>query len=295
MGAKFAVGRMWGWSFGESQQSSGLFAGPGQKLLVAAENGEYAEVQRLLAQGVDVNYTDGTRETALSKASRRGHTGVVQLMLKGSADPKASDKYGSTPLHEAAQGGHPAIVKLLLDAGADTQVKNKNGETAVMVAQAEQQYHSSDEAAALKLLEEWDPSKRALSLVGKIKQNFANMSASRTDKKALKNVFHSLDVNRDGSLQFEEFVQGMILFDPSSAPQLHANPELARPFFAEVDQDGNGAVDFAEFSMAAQNLRAQGVASEFEDMDENVSSWPTSVRRSLAEVSTSFNSSFKKT
>ena len=57
----------------------------------AADNGDVAEVRRLLAAGADVNCKTNRAETALHLAARRGHVDIVRLLLDHGADIDAQD------------------------------------------------------------------------------------------------------------------------------------------------------------------------------------------------------------
>ena len=57
----------------------------------------------------------------LHRAAESGNTAVLETMLACGFDPMAKDKDNVTPLHRAAMGGHPAAVRVLLqyDASVD--------------------------------------------------------------------------------------------------------------------------------------------------------------------------------
>jgi ankyrin repeat protein len=57
----------------------------------------------------------------LHRAAESGNTAVLETMLACGFDPMAKDKDNVTPLHRAAMGGHPSAVRVLLqyDASVD--------------------------------------------------------------------------------------------------------------------------------------------------------------------------------
>lgn len=144
-----------------------------QQLLEAARLGDRAAVERLIAEGADVNVRNELGLTALTLAAREGHPGVVETLLNLGADldiragtgiyteivpePGAGVEvtqnsnstvvdfskpakvnygrlYGETALIMAAQKGHAEIVRLLLTKGASIDMQTSDGKTALMKA-----------------------------------------------------------------------------------------------------------------------------------------------------------------
>ena len=101
-------------------------------LCAPAENGNVAEVNRLLAAGADVNATDW--DTALSKAAQQGNAEIALILLKAGADPNARVEAGTLPLLAASLRGDVEMVRMLLVAGADTAGTDEEGITALMWA-----------------------------------------------------------------------------------------------------------------------------------------------------------------
>lgn len=79
-------------------------------LIKAAEAGNLAEVEELLAKDGDVNAKDVTGETALYKAAFQGHAPVVAALLAKGADVNGVTSSGATPLMAAAYQGHEEVV-----------------------------------------------------------------------------------------------------------------------------------------------------------------------------------------
>ena len=82
-------------------------------LMRAASIGDTAQVQRLLANGVEVNARDMFENTALIFAAGGGHIDVVQLLLDRGADVDASNHINVTALKVAVSKGHVRIVQLI--------------------------------------------------------------------------------------------------------------------------------------------------------------------------------------
>lgn len=94
----------------------------------AASNGDVASVQKLIANGADVNAQDNHGYTALIDAASKGHLAILRLLLDANADPNLQTSYGATAL-SLASAHHPEVVRMLLDAGADV-----NKSTALVAA-----------------------------------------------------------------------------------------------------------------------------------------------------------------
>lgn len=83
-----------------------------QELIEAANRGDAAAVQRLLARGTDPNSQDSAGWTALRYAAAKGHGAVVQHLVASGADPNVRDDLLSqTALMTAAMMGHSAAVQ----------------------------------------------------------------------------------------------------------------------------------------------------------------------------------------
>ena len=136
-----------------------------RSLASAAGEGDLAEVDRLVAEGVNVN-ARGTQDATPLFWSLRDLSGFTKLLELG-ADPNVVFGDGGSVMHWAARaegtdflratlrhGGDPnlvagtfrrtplfeaigrndASIELLLDAGADIDARSSNGDTAAMVA-----------------------------------------------------------------------------------------------------------------------------------------------------------------
>ncbi len=108
-----------------------------QALIKAAQQGDVAAVETLLAKGADVNGKDGNGSTALIHASAEGMVPIVELLVRNGADVNAADNIGDTALMAAASEGHADVLKLLLSAGANVNARDRNGFSAVGFAQPE--------------------------------------------------------------------------------------------------------------------------------------------------------------
>lgn len=95
-------------------------------LLLAAQNGNAAMIERLLAGGADANAPlTKTADTALMIAARTGKTEAVKVLLDHRAQPNAKEAWGgTTALMWAISERHPDVAKMLIEHGADVNAKS---------------------------------------------------------------------------------------------------------------------------------------------------------------------------
>ncbi len=107
------------------------------QLIQAAQNGDLAQVQHLIAQGADVNAMDKSGRTALIIASEKGNVAMVKVLLAvKNIDVNAIIKISRTSaLMVACTYGHSNVVKALLAVnGIRVNAANPLGVTALMLA-----------------------------------------------------------------------------------------------------------------------------------------------------------------
>ena len=111
-------------------------SGPG--LIEAAQKGDLATVERLLARGVDIDARDGRGRTALLAATHGNHVAVARALIAAGAGVNAKDSIEDSPYLYAGAEGRSQIHKLTLAAGAATAIDkdhvNKLGWTALLEA-----------------------------------------------------------------------------------------------------------------------------------------------------------------
>ena len=91
-------------------------------LLKAAREGQTHRVNKLLADGADVDYTDKFGLTALHHAALDGSQDVVDVLLNAGADVNAEEELLGTPLTLAAAKARGDIAEILLASGASVHV-----------------------------------------------------------------------------------------------------------------------------------------------------------------------------
>ena len=105
-----------------------------KQLLEAAIAGDVTRLIDSLEKGVDIEYKDKERRTALALATNKGNELVARLLLERGADPEFKNSRGDTALIVAAFSGFLSITQLLLENGADIESSNMYGDTSIIVA-----------------------------------------------------------------------------------------------------------------------------------------------------------------
>jgi ankyrin repeat protein len=113
---------------------AGVTAGAGSEVADAAQRGDRAVVQKLLASKADVNAAQVDGATALHWAVYRGDLELTDILIRGGANVKAANRARVTPLAMASLYGNAALIDRLVKAGADVKERGPNGETMVMFA-----------------------------------------------------------------------------------------------------------------------------------------------------------------
>ena len=88
---------------------------PHSALHTAAENGNLEEVQRLVEDGIALDYGDSFGRTALWGAAKSGHSSIIQFLLQNGSCTNIPDCEGMTPIEIAARKGHWDVVDEFLE------------------------------------------------------------------------------------------------------------------------------------------------------------------------------------
>ncbi len=97
--------------------------------------GDVLRVNKLIADGTDVNATDKFGSTALMLASQDSGVDVMEILLNNGSNIDFQNSQGRTALMIAAKNGQRKAVELLLDHNADVHIKDQDDKTALKWAQ----------------------------------------------------------------------------------------------------------------------------------------------------------------
>ncbi len=106
----------------------------------AVYDGDVERVQRLIADGADVNLANNYGANPMQLAAEVANVELLKLLLDASADPDSANPEGQTALMLVARTGNVAAATLLVDQGATVDAREQWGlQTALMWAAARQQ------------------------------------------------------------------------------------------------------------------------------------------------------------
>jgi hypothetical protein len=106
-----------------------------RELLVAAENGDLADIKRLKLKRANLLGADYDGRTALHIAAKRGHMNVVKFLVSSvpGINVNAQDTMHSTPYTEARKAGHNDVADFLFANGA-TEMDNSGAGASLCTA-----------------------------------------------------------------------------------------------------------------------------------------------------------------
>ncbi|XP_061354143.1 ankyrin repeat domain-containing protein EMB506, chloroplastic [Gastrolobium bilobum] len=95
---------------------------------------QISSMDKLLENGLDIDFLNKEGLTALHKAIIGRKEAVISHLLRKGASPHVKDKDGATPLHYAVQVGAKQTVKLLIKYKVDVNVADNDGWTPLHIA-----------------------------------------------------------------------------------------------------------------------------------------------------------------
>ena len=103
-------------------------------LIEACRKGPLSKVEKLLEQGVPINWQDKDGHTPLLAAAYEGASVILSFLIDKGANVQVTDHEGRTALMMAVKADSLRKVEILLSEGAQVNVKDKKGMTALMYA-----------------------------------------------------------------------------------------------------------------------------------------------------------------
>jgi len=104
-------------------------------ICIAAQGGHVDMAEFLIAQGADVNAGHPQLGcTPLHEAAQEGKAEMARFLLSKGAKINATDRTGATPLHTAAWWGRAAVAQVLIASGANVNATDRKGRTPLAVA-----------------------------------------------------------------------------------------------------------------------------------------------------------------
>jgi len=103
-------------------------------LIYAVNNSSLNTVKTLLRYDADVNHITGRRETSLLLAVKNMDFEIAETLVRYGAEVNFQGNYGAAPLHFASIYGYSGIADLLLYYDAEPDIKTNDGTTPLMAA-----------------------------------------------------------------------------------------------------------------------------------------------------------------
>ncbi|MGQ3890082.1 ankyrin repeat domain-containing protein [Legionella sp. CNM-1927-20] len=109
-------------------------------LYTAAEMGQVAVINTLIALGAKVDIPYKTGATPFFIAAKNGHADAINALIKNLSAKEVAELVnkpttdGATPLYIAAQNGHIAVINTLIALGAKVDIPHKTGATPLFIA-----------------------------------------------------------------------------------------------------------------------------------------------------------------
>jgi uncharacterized protein len=105
-----------------------------QTMLEAAERGDIAGVERLIASGSPIDQANASRQTPLLLAVQNNHLAVATRLIDAGANINAQAANQDTPWLLAGALGRTAMLRHMLPKGPDFRVRNRFGGNALIPA-----------------------------------------------------------------------------------------------------------------------------------------------------------------
>ena len=109
-------------------------AGAGAPLLEAAERGDTAGVDRLIAAGAPIDAANASGQTPLLLAVQNNHLAIATRLIDAGADINAQAANQDTPWLLAGALGRTAMLRHMLPKGPDFAIRNRFGGNALIPA-----------------------------------------------------------------------------------------------------------------------------------------------------------------
>jgi cytohesin len=116
-----------------------------RSLMAAVQARDVRMVEKLIAQGVPVNFCDEKFQyTPLSWAAENGSARIARRLIAAGADVNARDWLNQTPLWSAVTYDRVRVVRVLLEAGAQVNITDDSGDSLLQNAIWSESFRSLD-------------------------------------------------------------------------------------------------------------------------------------------------------
>lgn len=228
---------------------------------------DWQEVTSLMAVGgLHPNQKElSTGMITLHRAAADGQAEVLLWCIKEKADVDARTYMGRSPLHFACDGCRPRCIRILLEHHADCNIRSLSSLTPLhLCCQANSLeavsalLHDPQQVVDIDAEDNRNRRAEALTTDRQILRVLRKYRASIDDRRrallveqCLHRLFKFFDVNADGCIHPEEWVDTMTLLAEFFEHHCDNSIQL---MFEDIDKDQSGAIDWDEFKASHVDL-----------------------------------------
>lgn len=237
------------------------------ELLIMETEVEWDEIGKLMATpGLHPNFKEFcTGVTTLHRAAYAGQAEVLLWCINDKGDVNARTLLGRSPLHYACDGHQTRCIRELMEHKADSNIRTLSYLTPlhlccqansieavnallcdkgqVVDIDAEDTLHRRPEAMT--------HDKSILRVIRKYRATLDDRRKAQLVEQCLLRLFNFFDVNGDGWIHPEEFIDTMTLL--AEYFEHHCDTSIG-DMFKEADKDNNGCIDWEEFKASHVDL-----------------------------------------
>jgi len=237
------------------------------ELLIMETEVDWDEISKLMVTpGIQPNVKEfGTGVTTLHRAAYAGQIDVLLWCIHEKGDVNARSLLGRSPLHYACDGCQPRCIKELVSHKADSNIRTlsyltplhlccqANSIEAVnaILADKDQVVDIDAEDTLHRRPEAMTSDRTILRLIRKYRATLDDRRKQQMIEQCLVRLFKFFDVDGDGCIHPEEWVDTMTLL--SEHFEHHCDTSIS-DMFSEADKDHNGYIDWDEFKASHVDL-----------------------------------------
>jgi len=207
----------------------------------------------------------GTGITSLHRASSAGQADVLQWCIRTKAEIDCCTQMGRSALHYACECSRPRCVRILLDHKADANLRtlsyltplhlacqaNSVEAVTVLLENANQVVDVDAEDTKGRSAEALSNDQQIHKLVRKYRAQLDERRKVQLVEQCLLRLFNFFDVNQDGMIHPEEWIDSMLLLAEFFE---HHSDQSIQKMFEDIDKDDSGYIDWAEFKASYAEL-----------------------------------------
>lgn len=228
---------------------------------------DWSEVMRLMRiDGLQPNIKEaGSGITSLHRASSEGQGAILEWCIKMKAEIDGRLQMGRSALHYACECSRPRCVRILLDNQADANLRtlsyltplhlacqaNSVEAVTALLQNAKQVVDVDAEDTKRRSAEALSTNQQIHKLVRKYRAQLDELRKAQLVEQCLQRLFNFFDVNQDGVIHPEEWVDSMTLLAEFFE---HHSDQSIQKMFEEIDKDDSGTIDWPEFKASYAEL-----------------------------------------